>query len=75
MVGKFPLGTAKRGRNRLRWNGRINGKSLRRGTYLLTYRTLRGKRITNTSGSIRFKIAKGGKVRQVRAEPLRTPKR
>jgi len=75
VVGKFPLGTAKRGRNRLRWNGRINGKKLRRGTYLLTYRTLRGKRITNTSRSIRFKIAKGGKVRQVRAEPLRTPKR
>ena len=75
VVGKVPLGTAKRGRNRFRWNGRVNGKHLRRGTYLLTYRSLRGTRITNTSGSIRFKIAKGGKVRQVRAEPLRTPKR
>ena len=75
VVGRVPLGTAKRGRNRLRWNGRVNGKKLRRGTYLLTYRTLKGKRITNTSGSIRFRIAKGGKIRQVRSEPLRTPKR
>ena len=75
VVGKFPLGTAKKGRNRFRWNGKINGKRLNRGTYLLTYRSLKGTRITNTSGSIRFKIAKRGKVRQVRAEPLRTPKR
>ena len=55
-----------------RWNGKVNGKRLGRGTYLLTYRSLKGTRITNTSGSIRFKIAKGGKLRQVRAEP-RTP--
>ena len=75
VVGKVPLGTAKKGRNRFRWNGKVNGKRLKRGTYLLTYRSLKGTRITNTSGSIRFKIAKGGKVRQVRAEPLRTPKR
>jgi hypothetical protein len=76
VVGKVPLGTARKGRrNRFRWNGKVNGKRLKRGTYLLTYRSLKGTRITNTSGSIRFKIAKGGKVRQVRSEPLRTPKR
>ena len=75
VVGKVPLGAARKGRNRFRWNGKVNGRRLKRGTYLLTYRSLKGTRITNTSGSIRFKIAKGGKVRQVRAEPLRTPKR
>jgi hypothetical protein len=42
---------------------------------IAAYRSLKGTRITNTSGSIRFKIAKGGKLRQVRAEPVRTPKR
>lgn len=76
VLGKVPLGTARKGRrNRFRWNGKVNGKRLKRGTYLLTYRSLKGKRITNTSGSIRFKVARGGKVRQVRSEPLRTPQR
>ena len=76
VLGKVRLGTAKQGRrNRFRWNGRVNGRRLGRGTYLLTYRSLNGGRITNTSGSFRFKIAKGGKLRQVRAEPVRTPKR
>ena len=76
VLGKVPLGTAKKGRrNRFRWNGKVNGKRLGRGTYLLTYRSLKGTRITNTSASVRFKIAKGGKLRQVRAEPVRTPKR
>ena len=76
VVGKVPLGTARKGRrNRFRWNGKVNGKRLKRGTYLLTYRSLKGARITNTSSSIRFRIARGGKIRQVRSEPLRTPKR
>ena len=70
MLGKVPLGTAKKGRrNRFRWNGKVNGKRLGRGTYLLTYRSLKGTRITNTSASVLFKVAKGGKLRQVRAEP------
>jgi hypothetical protein len=71
VVGKVPLGLAKKGRNRKRWNGKVNGKRLRPGTYLLTYRSLKGKRITNTSGSLRFKISKGGKIRQVRRERVR----
>ena len=76
VLGRVPLGIARKARrNRFRWDGKVNGKRLKRGTYLLTYRSLKGKRITNTSGSIRFRIAKGGKVRQVRREPVRTPKR
>ncbi len=71
VVGKVPLGLAKKGRNRKRWNGKVNGKRLRPGTYLLTYRSLKGKRITNTSDSIRFKVGKGGKIRQVRRERVR----
>jgi hypothetical protein len=75
VVGRVPLGRARKGTNRFRWNGKVDGKRLKRGTYLLTYRSLKGKRITNTSGSVRFKIAKGGKVRQVRRERVRTPRR
>ena len=36
-------GVAKKGRNRKRWNGKVNGKRLRPGTYLLTYRSLQGQ--------------------------------
>ena len=68
VVGRVPLGRAKKGGNRFRWNGKVAGKRLRRGTYLLTYRSLKGKRITNTSDSIRFKVTKGGKIRGVRRQ-------
>ena len=70
VVGSVPLGLAKKGRNRKRWNVRVNGKRLRPGTYLLTYRSLKGKRITNTSGSIRLRVGKGGKIRRARRERL-----
>jgi hypothetical protein len=67
-IGRVPLGATRKGRNRFRWNGKVNGKRLRRGTYLLTYRSLKGKRITNTSGSIRFTVGRGGKIRKVRRQ-------
>jgi hypothetical protein len=68
VVGRVPLGRAKKGRNRKRWNVRVNGKRLRPGTYLLTYRSLKGKRVTNTSASIRLRVGKGGKIRRARRE-------
>jgi hypothetical protein len=68
-VGKVPLGRAKKGRNRFRWNRRVEGKRLRAGTYLLTYRSLRGKRITNTSDSIRIRVNRRGRI--VRAKRQR----
>jgi len=67
-VGRVPLGRARRGANRFRWNGKVAGKRLRPGTYLLTFRTLRGKRITNTSNSVRFRVTKSGKIRAVRRQ-------
>jgi len=67
-VGRVPLGRARRGRNRFRWNGKVAGKRLRPGTYLLTFRTLRGKRVTNTSNSVRFTVTKSGKIRRVRRQ-------
>jgi hypothetical protein len=68
VVGRVPLGRARRGRNRFRWNLKVNGKRLRPGTYLLTYRSLKGKRVTNTSDSIRIRVGKGGKIRRARRE-------
>jgi len=65
-VGRVPLGKTRKGRNRFRWNGKVEGKRLKRGTYLLTYRALRGARIVSTSGSIRFKVTKAGRIRGVR---------
>ena len=34
-VGRVPLGATRKGRNTFRWNGKVNGKRLKRGTYLL----------------------------------------
>jgi hypothetical protein len=68
VVGRVPLGSARKGSNRLRWDGRVAGKRLKAGTYLLTYRTLRGTRVTSTSDSIRFTIAKSGRVTRVRRQ-------
>jgi hypothetical protein len=65
-VGRVPLGTTRKGRNTFRWNGKVNGKRLKRGTYLLTYRALRGARVVSTSGSIRFKVTKQGRIRGVK---------
>ena len=41
VVGRVPLGKAKQGRNRFRWDGKVAGKRLKPGKYLLTYRLLR----------------------------------
>lgn len=66
VVGRVPLGRTKKGRNRFRWNGKVEGKRLKRGRYLLTYRTLKRGRILSTSGSVRFTVTKAGRVRGVR---------
>lgn len=65
-IGRVPLGATRKGRNSFRWNGRVDGRRLKRGTYLLTYRALRGARIVSTSGSIRFTVAKQGRIRGVK---------
>jgi hypothetical protein len=67
-IGRVPLGKARKGRNRFRWNRKVDGRRLKRGTYLLTYRALRRKRIVSTSGSIRFKVTKAGRIRGVKRQ-------
>jgi hypothetical protein len=65
VVGRVPLGRARKGTNRFRWDRRVAGKRLTRGTYLLTFRTLKGKRVTSTSNSVRFTVAKSGRITRV----------
>jgi hypothetical protein len=38
VVGRVPLGTHRRGRVRIRWNLRVNGRKLAKGRYLVTLR-------------------------------------
>jgi hypothetical protein len=56
VVGRVPLGTAKTGRNRFNWDMRVNGKRLTAGKYLLTYRLLRGEKVTSVSTSVPFTV-------------------
>jgi WD40-like Beta Propeller Repeat len=67
-VGRVPLGRTRKGRNRFRWNGKVNGRRLKRGTYLLTFRALRRERVVSTSGSIRFTVTKAGRITRVRRQ-------
>ncbi len=62
-VGRVPLGKTRKGRNRFRWNGKVSGKRLRPGKYLLTFRALRRTRVVSTSGSVRFMVTKQGRIR------------
>jgi hypothetical protein len=56
VVGRVPLGAVKAGRNTFRWNGRVNGKRLRPGQYLVTFRLLQGDAVTSLSDSIPFTV-------------------
>ncbi|MDA0174523.1 hypothetical protein OJ998_35820 [Solirubrobacter taibaiensis] len=56
VIGRVPLGTAKQGKNRFNWNMKVDGKRLKPGKYLLTYRLLRGDKVTSTSASIPFTV-------------------
>jgi hypothetical protein len=49
-VGRVPFGQFKRGRHKVRWNFRVNGRRLRRGTYLVTPRLLTGRGVVHELG-------------------------
>jgi hypothetical protein len=69
VVGRVPLGRTVKGVNRFRWNGKVNGRRLRAGTYLLTYRALKRGRVLSISGSIRLTVTRAGKIVNVRRQP------
>ena len=56
VIGRVPPGATRKGRNHLHWNGRVNGKRLKPGRYLLTFRLLRDGQVTATSKSIPFRV-------------------
>ncbi|MDA0162468.1 hypothetical protein OM076_19500 [Solirubrobacter ginsenosidimutans] len=58
VVGRVPLGATKHGRNRFAWDGKVAGKRLPPGKYLLTYRLLRGAAVTSVSNSIPFSVTR-----------------
>jgi hypothetical protein len=68
VVGRVPLGRVRDGTNRFRWNRRVAGKRLKRGTYALTFRTLKGEIVTSTSNSVRFTVAKSGRITRVKRQ-------
>jgi hypothetical protein len=66
-LGRVPLGRARRGRNRFRWNGRVAGRRLRPGSYVITYRVLtRGGRIQATSRTIQFRVTRSRRIARAR---------
>lgn len=42
LVGRVPLGTRKKGKSTIKWDGRVAGKRLTAGTYRVTLRALQG---------------------------------
>jgi hypothetical protein len=68
-VGRVPLGAAVKGVDRFRWDGKVDGRRLRAGTCLITYRALKKERILSTSGLIRFTVKGSGKIVKVRRQP------
>ncbi len=48
-VGRVPLGRQRRGRVRIPWSGRVNGRRLRPGLYQITLRALHGARVVDLS--------------------------
>jgi hypothetical protein len=60
---RVPLGLAKPGSNRFKWNGKAAGHKLKRGQYVLTFRALTKKgRVRATSKTIRFRVTRSGKI-------------
>jgi hypothetical protein len=52
-VGRVPLGKFSRGKHSVHWNLRVDGRRLRRGTYLVTPRSLTSRNIVTGLGTPR----------------------
>jgi WD40-like Beta Propeller Repeat len=52
-VGAVPLGSFKKGRSSIRWNGKVNGKALKPGTYQVTPRSVAGGDVIREFGTPR----------------------
>ena len=68
VVGRVPLGRARKGTNRVASNGKVDGKAPEAGPLPVTYGTLKGQRLLATSGSIAFRVTRSGDFRNVRRQ-------
>jgi hypothetical protein len=66
-LGRVPLGHSKKGRNKFHWNGRVQGRQLSPGLYVLTFRGLTGRgRVQATSKPIEFRVTKKLRITALR---------
>jgi hypothetical protein len=66
-LGRVPLGRARRGRNRFRWNGRVAGRRLKPGVHVLTFRSLtRRGRIQSVSQTVQFRVTRSRRITSLR---------
>ena len=56
LVGRVPLGRHGRGRTRIPWNGRVNGRELRPGRYQITMRRLVRNKVVELSEPVTVRI-------------------
>jgi hypothetical protein len=55
-IGRVPLGRHARGRDRIPWSLRVNGRRLAPGRYQITLRALRGSRVTDLSKPVTVRV-------------------
>lgn len=55
-VGRVPLGKRSKGRNRIRWSGKVEGKRLKPGRYQITMRALRNGGVTDLSKPLEVRV-------------------
>jgi uncharacterized delta-60 repeat protein len=55
-VGRVPFGPQRKGRIKIRWDYKVNGKRLPAGTYRITMRTLRRDKVVELAGPLIVKV-------------------
>ena len=67
-LGRVPLGASHRGRDEYHWNGRVGGRRIGPGTYVITFRGLtRTARLQTTSQTIAFRVTRRHRIASVHA--------
>ena len=70
VVGRVPFGIRRKGRPRVRWNGRVNGRRLRPGRYRITLRRLVRKVPVEVAQPIDLVVPRRGPARVARPRRL-----
>jgi hypothetical protein len=70
VVGRVPFGTRRRGRSRVHWNGRVNGRRLRPGRYRITLRRLASGIPVEVAQPVDRVVPRNGRARVARPRRL-----